>query len=319
MKALLDDLLDVSRLKFGKLELKREPVLLSGVVSSALETTRPVLQEAGHVLTVDLETHDVELAGDALRLSQVVSNLLTNAIRYTPQGGKIALRGRLDGETLVITVKDNGAGIEPQRIADMFEMFTQGDASRSAAHGLGIGLALVKSIVELHGGEVSAQSQGPGRGSEFTVRLPGASATRSNAGGVPGTPAAAAKKSRGLVLIADDNADAGWGVAKLLEITGFETVLARSGEEALAAMEKHKPDAAVLDIGMPDIDGHEVARRARCASWGKRMALVAATGWGQQADEREAIAAGFDAHMTKPVDVRRLASLLDERIAAGKR
>jgi two-component system CheB/CheR fusion protein len=321
MKVLLNDLLDVSRLKLGRLELERGPVQLSSVVSSALETTRPLLQEAGHSLTVDLPHDDVQVDGDALRLGQVVSNLLTNAIRYTPRGGKIMLRAQLEGGSLVLSVKDNGIGMDPRRIADMFEMFTQGDTNADTTHGLGIGLALVKSIVERHGGEVTAHSAGRGKGSDFRVRLPNARLMGPKAAAPASTPAptTAKMKRRGLVLVADDNVDAGWGIAKLLEIAGFETLHVRSGEEALEAMQQRKPDAAVVDIGMPDVDGHEVARRARAAPWGRQMALIAATGWGQETDEQQAKAAGFDMHMTKPVDLRKLAKSLDEMIGARRK
>jgi two-component system CheB/CheR fusion protein len=317
VKALLDDLLDVSRLKLGRLELHRGPVRLSQVVSNALETTKPLLAEAGHALELRMPQRDVELEGDALRLGQVVSNLLANAIRYTPRGGKITLEAALEGGQLAIVVTDTGVGMEPSRTEQMFDMFTQGEAGERV-QGLGIGLALVKNIVELHGGRVTARSEGTGRGSEFRVELPGAKAV-AKAPAPTATPAPGPRKKRGTIVIADDNPDAGWGMAKLLELAGFEAVQARSGQEALEAMEQRKPDAAVLDIGMPDLDGHEVARRARRAAWGKRMVLIAATGWGQQADQEQASAAGFDAHLTKPVDARKLVALLDELVAAKRR
>jgi two-component system, chemotaxis family, CheB/CheR fusion protein len=319
MKALLDELLDVSRLKLGRLEIKRERVLLSQIVGAALEATKPLLAEAGHTLSVDLPPGDVELEGDALRLSQVLSNLLVNAIRYTPRAGRITLAARLDGDRLALTVTDTGIGMEPARIASMFEMFTQGAGAADRAHGLGIGLALVKNIVELHGGRVSARSEGPGRGSEFCVELPNARRVAAAQGDAPATSAVRPVEKRGLILVADDNTDAGWGVAKLLEISGYETLRARDGAEALAVMQQRKPQAAIIDIGMPGIDGHEVARRARAAKWGQRMALIAATGWGQEADESAALEAGFDAHMTKPLDMRRLSGLLDDLLASAGR
>jgi two-component system CheB/CheR fusion protein len=317
VKALLDDLLDVSRLKLGRVELHRVPVRLSQVVSSALETTKPLLAEAGHQLELHLPQRDVELEGDALRLGQVVSNLLANAIRYTPRGGKVTLDAALEGSRLVIVVRDTGQGMDPARIDRMFDMFTQGEGTGDRVQGLGIGLALVKNIVELHGGRVGAHSEGAGRGSEFRVELPGAKAVAKAPAPAP-TAVPVSRKKRGTVLVADDNPDAGWGMAKLLELAGFETVQARSGREALDALAQRKPDAAVLDIGMPDLDGHEVARQVRGAAWGRNMALVAATGWGQQADQEQARGAGFDAHLTKPIDARKLVALLDELIAAKR-
>ncbi|HUR87675.1 MAG TPA: CheR family methyltransferase [Ramlibacter sp.] len=319
MKTLLDDLLDVSRLKLGRLELRREPTRVSSVVTAALETTQPLLAQSGHGLTVDMPKEDVELDADPVRLAQVVSNLLVNAIRYTPRGGKIELQVRLDGGQLHLGVKDNGVGMNPERIADMFDMYTQGDPTGDRALGLGIGLALVKNIVELHGGKVTAHSKGAGKGSEFHIALPGARSAGKPAA-APSRPASAApNKKRGTVLVADDNADWGWGVAKLLDMAGFETLLVQTGREALDAIEQQKPDAVVLDIGLPDIDGRDVARRVRAADWGKQTVLVAATGWGQQADHDEAIAAGFDAHMTKPVDIRKLSALLDEKLSKAKK
>jgi two-component system CheB/CheR fusion protein len=316
MKAMLDDLLDVSRLKLGRLELQREPVKLSQAVHSALELTRPLLEAAGHKLKVDLPSTDIELEADPLRLGQVLSNLLTNAIKYTSSAGTITLRARLDGSQVEISVADTGVGMEPAQIERMFDMFAQAESVANRKHGgLGIGLALVKNIVELHGGRVEATSRGPGKGSEFRVRFPAVGAA-SHAPAQPNAdpPGAAAgeHRPRGLILIADDNVDAGWGIAKLLEIAGFATVLVKSGNEALKEARRRKPDVGILDIGMPDLSGHEVARQIREAEWGKRMVLIAATGWGQESDEREAIAAGFDAHMTKPVDLRKLSAVLDD-------
>jgi two-component system CheB/CheR fusion protein len=280
-----------------------------------------MLADAGHSLTVDVPPGDVELEGDALRLSQVLSNLLVNAIRYTPRGGKLTVRARLLDGRLELAVHDTGMGMDPSRIESMFEMFTQGEAGADSTQGLGIGLALVKSLVDLHGGQVSAHSDGPGKGSEFHVVLPGAVAVAALPAAMPARAPIRtldAKKRRGFVLVADDNGDAGWGMAKLLEIAGFETTRVTNGENALQAMGQHRFDAAVIDIGMPDISGHEVARRARATDWGKKMVLIAATGWGQASDEREATQAGFDAHLTKPVDARKLGVLLDELLASRR-
>jgi two-component system CheB/CheR fusion protein len=246
----------------------------------------------------------------------VLANLLTNAIKYTPAGGKISLKARMESDQVMITVADNGVGIEPAQIERMFDMFTQARSAVNRNHGgLGIGLALVKSIVELHGGRVEASSAGPGKGSEFRVILPAARAatTAKSAPAVAsgsGRPAPAAK--RGLILIADDNVDAGWGMARLLEIAGFSTLLVRGGLDALKEAQRAKPDVGIIDIGMPDLDGHEVVRQIRQTEWGKQMVLIAATGWGQESDERAALAAGFDAHMTKPVDLRKLSAVVDD-------
>jgi two-component system, chemotaxis family, CheB/CheR fusion protein len=322
MKSLLDELLDVSRLKLGRLELHCEDVLLNAVVASALEATRSMLDAAGHRLVLDMPEQQVLCHGDPLRLGQVLSNLLTNAIKYTPAGGVITVRARFENGEATIAVSDTGVGIEPTQIEHMFEMFAQGEPGGDRSHGLGIGLALVKNIVELHGGHVEASSAGLGKGSEFRVILPAKAAPPAPAptAAVPAaaTPAPARKK-RGLVLIADDNVDAAWGIARLLEIAGFETLRVNGGVEAVKQMRKHKPDVAIVDIGMPDMSGHEVARQIRQTEWGKHMVLIAATGWGQESDERAAAAAGFDTHMTKPVDLRKLSAVVDELLVQKRR
>ena len=321
MRSLMNDLLDVSRLTFGRLELHREQVVLAPIVESAVETIEPLRESAGHKLTVDLPAYAVQLDADPIRISQVVSNLLTNAIKYTPPGGEILLKVRMDGGQVVICVTDNGIGMEPGEIEDMFVMFAQAKhvVERTNA-GLGIGLALVRNIVELHGGTVEASSAGPGKGSEFSVRLP---AKKAAAGAMaPAALAPAAYSSadkRGLILIADDNVDAGWGIAKLMELSGFATVRVQGGVEAVREAQLKQPDVAILDIGMPDLSGHEVARQIRAAPGGQKMILIAATGWGQDADQRRAFEAGFDAHMTKPVDVLKLSAVIDDLLQKRRR
>ncbi len=323
MKSLMNDLLDVSRLTFGRLELHRQRVLLAPIVEAALETTRPMLDAAGHTLTLELPGDPIELDADPLRLNQVLSNLLTNAIKYTHPGGKIRLAVKLEGEQVLITVTDNGVGMQPQDIDRMFEMFAQADAMASRANaGLGIGLALVRSIVDLHGGSVEASSPGLGLGSELRVRLPAHRVAV--APPEPAAPAVAAPPprhpgKRGLILIADDNVDASWGTAKLLEMSGFATVRVPGGLEAVKECARLQPQVAILDIGMPDLDGHDVARQIRATAWGRGMVLIAATGWGQESDERKALEAGFDAHMTKPLDLRRLSAAIDELLAQRAR
>ncbi|MFC5497202.1 CheR family methyltransferase [Caenimonas terrae] len=323
MKSLMNDLLDVSRLTFGRLELHRQQVLLAPIVDAALETTRPLLDAAGHTLSVELPPYPVQLDADPLRLNQVLSNLLTNAIKYTPPGGRVELHVSFEGEHVLITVRDNGVGMKPEDIGRMFEMFAQADAPANRANaGLGIGLALVRSIVELHGGTVEASSPGLGQGSELRVRLParraapGAAPAAEQEGTAP--PVDRSTRKRGLILIADDNVDASWGISKLLEISGFATVRVAGGQEAVSECARRQPDVAILDIGMPDLNGHDAARQIRATPWGRQMVLIAATGWGQESDERKALEAGFDAHMTKPVDLRKLAALVDTLLEQRK-
>lgn len=321
MTILLDDLLDISRLTLGRLVLQREAVNLAEVVDRALESVRPMLETAHHVLSVDLPPRAVRVDADPVRLAQVFSNLLTNSIKYTPPSGTITLRARTEGAEVVVTVSDNGIGIEPAQIEEMFEMFAQGraDGGRSAG-GLGIGLALARSIVQLHGGRISARSGGAGRGSEFTVYLPtgrGKAAPRPAASGSNAPQRAPTKPGR--ILVADDNADVGWGMTRLLEVAGYQTVLVHSGEDALLEAARRMPDIAILDIGMPDLSGHEVAQRLRAMEGGEALVLIAVTGWGQAAEEQASKAAGFDAHMTKPVNLRKLSAQVDELMERRRR
>jgi two-component system, chemotaxis family, CheB/CheR fusion protein len=323
MKALLDELLDVARLKLGRLELHPGRITLREVVQAAVETVQPTLLSAGHHLQIALPDQEVELDADRLRIVQVLANLLSNAIKYTPGGGEIALGAKLSGNRVTITIADNGIGIEADQIGRMFEMYEQGQRGTDPSQGLGIGLALVKNIVELHGGKVEATSAGTGKGTEFRVILParrGASKApiSAPANAVPEADERAHKK-RGLILIADDNVDAGWGIARLLEIAGFSTVRVRGGVDALKEARRQKPDAAIIDVGMPDLSGHEVARQIRQNEWGKQMVLIAATGWGQESDEKASLDSGFDAHMTKPVDLRKLSATVDELLLKKRR
>jgi two-component system CheB/CheR fusion protein len=326
MKSLMNDLLDVSRLTFGRLELHRQQVQLGTIIDAALETTRPLLDAAGHSLKIDLPSYGIQLDADPLRLNQVLANLLTNSIKYTHPGGEIRLKVKLEGKQVLICVSDNGVGMNPEDIDRMFEMFAQaGGLADQTNAGLGIGLALVRNIVELHGGTVEASSPGPGKGSEFRVRLPATRTPARAAEREPGpaapapAPADRSQRKRGLILIADDNVDAAWGMAKLLEISGFATLRVQGGMDAVRECARQKPDIAILDIGMPDLSGHEVARQLRATEWGKQMVLIAATGWGQESDERKAIDAGFDAHMTKPVDLRKLSAVVDELVLLRRR
>jgi signal transduction histidine kinase len=309
MALLLDDLLDIARITQGKLQLKKETLSLFPVVDAAVEAVRPALDRKNQQLEVRLPSDAILLEADHLRLSQVISNLLTNAAKYSDPGSFIELSCTAEAGTLRLSVKDNGIGIAPDSIAGVFEMFSQVDsvAGRSDG-GLGIGLALVKGIVELHGGRVEARSAGLGQGSEFIVYLPLGTWTPT---AVRPVNQAAQETSLGRrILIADDNRDAAESLAILLELAGHEVRVANLGKTALSLAQTFRPDTAVLDIGMPDLSGYEVAESLRREPWATNIQLIALTGWGQDADRRRAMEAGFDHHLIKPVDADRLADLV---------
>jgi PAS domain S-box-containing protein len=309
MALLLDDLLDISRITRGTLELRTEIVDLAAIVDAAVETARPAIDAHRHDLTIELPREPVRLVADPLRLAQVLSNLLTNAAKYTDPRGQISLRARHVDAVLTLSVRDSGIGIEPEALRSVFAMFSQITSSRARSEGgLGIGLALSKGLVELHGGHIDARSAGSGQGSEFVVTLPvGAIAI------APQIVNAAAPPDSSIVrrvLIADDNRDAADSLAMLLRIDGHDVSVVHDGHAALEALQGVRPDVALLDIGMPGMSGYEIARAARAAPAGHAIMLVAVTGWGQESDKAEAIAAGFDHHFTKPVDPGRLSALL---------
>jgi signal transduction histidine kinase/ActR/RegA family two-component response regulator len=310
---LVDDLLEVSRITRGLMEIRREPVDLVQVVRSAVETSRPMLDAAGHELVLDLSEEALTL-GDGVRLTQVFANLLTNAAKYTNPGGRIVLRVERRGDCAVVSVTDNGIGIPAAHLGQVFDMFMQVDRSnRRAQGGLGIGLTLVRSLVALHGGRVEARSDGPGRGSTFTVELPMMSAS---AAATLRTTNTLASFPDVRILLVDDNADAADTLGALLASLGARVKVVNSGREALDIIASFTPDVALLDIGMPDMDGYALARRIRglpeCAS----VLLVALTGWGQDHDVAMARAAGFDHHLVKPPDVERLRSLVAVHLSA---
>ncbi|HZY19844.1 MAG TPA: PAS domain-containing protein [Ramlibacter sp.] len=310
MALLLDDLLDVARVTQSKLELRRERVELGGIVDSAVEAVRPLVDRKQHRLEIDLPASMPVVDADPLRLSQVLANLLTNAAKYTDPGGRIALRARVEADVLVLEVQDDGIGIAPDALPRLFEMFAQlrESADRSEG-GLGVGLALVKGLVGLHGGSVQASSEGPGRGSTFAVRLPlPADPARPSAASGPAAAAGGGRK----VLVADDNRDAADTLAMLLGMGGHDVRVAYDGLAAVSAAQAFRPEVALLDIGMPGLSGHEVARALRQEPWAGALTLVAVTGWGQQDDRNAAREAGFDHHLTKPVDPSAL-----ERLLAG--
>jgi two-component system CheB/CheR fusion protein len=308
---LVDDLLDVNRATRGKLELRKERVELASVLRQSVEACRPLAERAQHALSVSLPPEPVFLHADAVRLTQVFVNLLTNACKYTEPGGQIELTAERQGGEVVVSVKDTGLGIPADKLASIFEMFTQIDRSLERSQGgLGIGLMLVKRLVEMHGGSVEARSEGPGRGSEFVVRLP----ILIEQPGVerPKAPDAPTPTMNHRILIVDDNRDAAASLDTLLKITGNETKTAHDGLAAVEAAATFRPDVVLLDIGLPKLNGYDVCRRIREQPWGQNMVLVALTGWGLDEDRRQSKEAGFDHHMVKPVDFAALMSLLAE-------
>jgi PAS domain S-box-containing protein len=317
MARLLDDLLDVSRISLKKVELRREIVELAAVCEAALEISRPVIEAGDHELSVSLPSEPIHLDADPMRLAQVLANLLNNAARYTEDGGHIRLSAELQGSDVIVSVKDSGIGIAPELLPDIFAIYSQARPSGRSQSGLGIGLSLVRGLVELHGGVVEARSDGPGRGSEFVLRLPVA------AGAAAPRPAPPTEDQKALterrILIADDNRDSADSLAMLLEIMGHRVGTAYDGEQALEAAEATRPQVVLLDIGMPKLDGYDVCRRIRLQPWGKGVALIAVTGWGQEADRRRTQEAGFDRHMVKPVDPHALLRLLASLSEPGGR
>jgi signal transduction histidine kinase/CheY-like chemotaxis protein len=315
MSVLLDDLLDISRITRGTLELRTEMTDINAVVDAAVETSRPIIEAKHHELLIDLPPARVTFAADPMRLAQVLSNLLTNAAKYTDARGTIRLRATADATAVTISVTDTGIGLSPDALSAVFTMFSQVQSSRNRSEGgLGIGLALSKGLIHLHGGEIEAHSAGPGRGSEFVVRIP----RRNVASPAPQNNEAAAAKPAHTrrVLIADDNRDAAESLAMLLQMHGHTVTLAHDGRQALAAIETSRPDVALLDIGMPHLDGYEVARRVRGDTRCRQVLLIAVTGWGQEQDKTRAMAAGFDLHFTKPVEPQRLIELLGAELPA---
>jgi signal transduction histidine kinase len=308
---IVDDLLDVSRVTQGKVELQKERVDLATVLAQAVETSRPVIDGRRHTLTVTLPAAPVHLMADVTRLSQVVGNLLNNASKYMEEGGRICLTAERDGREVVIRVKDAGVGIPREMLARVFEPFTQLNRSLARSEGgLGIGLALVRSLVELHGGSVGAYSEGPGRGSEFVVRLPALDEEQAPDLAPEDADDRAPLGAGRRVLVVDDNHDAAETLATILEISGHEVWLAHDGAEALTLVERHRPEIVLLDIGLPKIDGYEVARRLRLDPRWQDVLLVAVTGYGKEEDRDRGRLAGFDHHLVKPVDLEALRELL---------
>jgi signal transduction histidine kinase/DNA-binding response OmpR family regulator len=299
---LVDELLDVSRISQGKIVLKKEPVELSKIVAHSVETVRPMIEQREQRLAIEVSPHPVWLMGDFTRLSQVVSNLLNNACKYTPDGGRIRLAATGEHGFATITVEDNGTGIESDLLPRVFELFVQGDRGLDRAQGgLGIGLTLVKRLVELHQGKVEAESGGPGRGATFRVTLPSVSAVQPQA--APPRPEITSPQVYGRrVLVVDDNLDAAESTAAFLRLEGHEVKTVGDGNEALASVPVFAPHVIVLDIGLPGLDGYAVARQLRDRGDTNHILLIAMTGYGQREDRERAIGAGFDYHFVKPTN-----------------
>lgn len=303
MARLLDDLLDVSRITRGKLEVRKVPSELSSIVEAGIEMARPLIDQRHHTLKVDLTAQSCPLQADPLRLAQVVCNLLTNAAKYTHAHGEIRLSTRRDDDTSVLTVEDNGVGLSPESLSQIFQMFVQiGSPLDRTERGLGIGLALARGLVELHDGEIEAHSAGVGHGSQFILRLPLDTMHLSESDASLPSTSAAEPTVRRSIVVADDNRDAAESLSMLLQLSGHEVHTVHDGQRALEAIQRVRPDIALLDIGMPKLSGYEVARRVRESEAGKHTVLVAITGWGQNEDKDRARASGFDYHWVKPIE-----------------
>jgi signal transduction histidine kinase len=308
---LVDDLLDVSRVSRGKIDLRKERIPIAAIVSGALEISRPNIEANRHELAVELAAESLFVDADLVRMSQVVANLLNNAAKYTPPGGRINLGVDKDESWIILRVSDNGIGIPANMLSRIFEMFAQVKTSiERTTGGLGIGLTLVRRIVEVHGGTVEAFSPGVGRGSEFVVRLPLAKPAAPADLGKTGGPALDGVLPRRILLV-DDNKDAADSMALLLQMHGHKVRTAHDGIDGLKAAEEFRPEVALLDLGLPNLNGYELAQRIREQLWGKDITLIAITGWGQEEDRRRSKLAGFDHHLVKPVRSASIEELLN--------
>ncbi|MBI2610520.1 MASE1 domain-containing protein [Candidatus Kaiserbacteria bacterium] len=315
LSSLLNDLLDVSRISAQKLEIEKKPVYLGASIAQAVESVEPLMQEKNHILNVSINPRPILLEADPVRLEQIVTNLLSNAAKYTPAGGTITLSATREGSQAVIVMQDTGIGIEAPMLTRIFEPFLQIKRANSAEAGIGVGLAVTKKLIELHGGTIEAKSEGTGKGSEFTVRLP----LPPHGAFVKETRKEAARRQRPLsplrILVVDDNVDAANALGKLLGIRGHEVTLAQDGTSALRIVPLLKPDVVVLDIGLPDFDGYEVARRLKKAKF--EGPLIALTGYGQDRDKKKTKEAGFAHHLTKPVSLAAIEEALSKVVSGG--
>ncbi|MBX5462149.1 MAG: PAS domain S-box protein [Steroidobacteraceae bacterium] len=312
LERLVDDLLDVSRISRGRFELRRAPVGLALAIESAVEACQIHIASRGHTLTVEQSPEPLMVEGDFARLAQVFANLISNSIKYTEPGGRIWVSVAREGDEAVVTVRDTGLGIPPESLDLIFDMFSQVQAhKRHAGGGLGLGLALVRSLVKMHGGTVHAFSEGVGKGSTFTVRLPLLQLPAAEQASAPhpaALPLVGQQKRR--ILVADDNADAAASLAMILQMQGHETRTASDGSQAVEIAATFQPDIIFMDVGMPRVDGLEATRRIRAQPWGKNMLIVALTGWGQQSDRRQTSQVGMDLHLVKPINLEGIAAVL---------
>ena len=314
MAHLLDDLLDVSRMTRGQFHLRREALQLATIVERAIEIAQPIVDASGHALTVELPAQPVALEGDLTRLAQIVSNLLINAAKYTAAGGRIGLAAAVEGDEVAIMVRDSGIGIDERQLPRIFEMFGQVESALARSQGgLGIGLSLAKGLAELHGGRIKAHSAGVGHGSEFIVHLPIDRQRRAVPAPTVVAPEPPLASSSYRVLVADDLPEIADSLACVFELMGHSVAVAYDGEEAVQRAAEFRPDVALLDLGMPKLNGYEACLRIRSTSWGRQMTLIAQTGWGQDDDRRRTREAGFDHHVLKPVDPSALIALFPRR------
>ena len=314
LSRLVDDLVDVSRITRGAIELRRTQVKIATIVSHAVEMSQPIISERQHTLEVGTIDDSLEIAGDPARLTQVIGNILHNAAKFTDNGGRITLEVERDGNDAVIRIRDNGFGIPQVALPDVFQMFSHSNRAKDrSSAGLGVGLALVRRLVEMHSGQVTVHSEGVGRGTELSVRLPLSQGARAETATRPAAPAPPATTANRKILVVDDNADAAEALALMLRLSGHEVETAFDGLEALRVAEQFTPEIVLLDLGMPRLNGYDTAKTMRTKPWGRDIRLIALTGWGQQKDRDQTLQAGFNAHLVKPVGHEELLAALGQR------